>query len=194
MMQGGQMRDAFIKQELDTVLDIDIVMAGFTQGIQGISSKENYKMIEEFFKDLSSQASKNEDAQKNALKQEGLDYLEANKLKTGVVTTPSGLQYEVITMGDGAKPLLTDKIKCHYNGSLIDGSVFDSSIKRGEPIVLSVTQVIPGWTEALQLMPVGSKWRLTIPSELAYGANPRPGPIKPYAVLIFDLELISIEQ
>ena len=122
----------------------------------------------------------------------GEQFLAANKTKPGVVTLPSGLQYQVIKEGKGAKPLPTDKVKVHYHGTLIDGRVFDSSVDRGEPIELSVNGVISGWTEALQLMPVGSKWKLFIPSNLAYG-DQQAGPlITPGSTLIFDVELLDI--
>lgn len=117
--------------------------------------------------------------------------LEENSHKAGVVTTPSGLQYEVLTEGKGPKPTATDNVKVHYEGKLTDGTVFDSSIQRGEPVTFGASQVIPGWTEALQLMPVGSKYRLTIPADLAYGET-GAGPIPPNSILIFDVELLDI--
>ncbi len=122
----------------------------------------------------------------------GEAFLATNKTKAGVVTLPSGLQYSVIRAGNGPKPSPTDRVKVHYHGTLIDGRVFDSSVDRGEPIELSVNGVIPGWTEALQLMPVGSKWKLFIPSSLAYG-DQQAGPlITPGSTLIFDVELLDI--
>jgi FKBP-type peptidyl-prolyl cis-trans isomerase FklB len=122
----------------------------------------------------------------------GEEFLAANKNKPGVVTLPSGLQYMVIKEGNGPKPGPTDKVKVHYHGTLIDGRVFDSSVDRGQPIELSVNGVIPGWTEALQLMPVGSKWKLFIPSNLAYG-DQQAGPlITPGSTLIFEVELLDI--
>jgi len=124
-------------------------------------------------------------------KKAGEAFLAENKTKAGVVTLPSGLQYQVLKEGTGAKPTPTDKVKCHYEGKLIDGSVFESSYQRGEPIEFSVTGVIRGWTEALQLMTVGSKWRLFIPSDLAYGDQGN-GAIKPGSTLIFDVELLDI--
>ncbi|MBN9297462.1 MAG: FKBP-type peptidyl-prolyl cis-trans isomerase [Filimonas sp.] len=125
-------------------------------------------------------------------KKNGAAFLAANKAKAGVVTLPSGLQYQVVKAGTGTKPGKDDNVKVHYHGTLIDGTVFDSSVDRGEPITLNVSRVIPGWTEALQLMPVGSKWRLFIPSDLAYGD--RDGQvIKGGSTLIFDVDLISIE-
>ncbi|MEO8583588.1 MAG: FKBP-type peptidyl-prolyl cis-trans isomerase [Flavitalea sp.] len=125
-------------------------------------------------------------------KKEGQAFLDSNKNKPGVVSLPSGLQYTVVKEGSGAKPQLTDKVKVHYEGSLINGKIFDSSIQRGEPIELNVNGVIPGWTEALQLMTVGSKWKLFIPSDLGYGDNGAGADIKPGATLIFDVELLDI--
>jgi FKBP-type peptidyl-prolyl cis-trans isomerase FklB len=126
-------------------------------------------------------------------KEAGEAFLHENSSKEGVHSTPSGLQYSVITEGNGPKPGNQDMVTVHYHGTLIDGTVFDSSVHRGQPATFGVHQVIPGWTEALQLMSVGSKYRLFIPQELAYGAHPHPGgPIKPYSALIFDVELLAI--
>jgi FKBP-type peptidyl-prolyl cis-trans isomerase len=126
-------------------------------------------------------------------KEAGEAFLNENKLKTGIHTTASGLQYEILTEGNGNKPAATDSVTVHYHGTLIDGTVFDSSVMRGQPATFGVHQVIPGWTEALQLMNTGAKFRLYIPQELAYGAHPHPGgPIKPYSALIFDVELLEI--
>lgn len=120
-------------------------------------------------------------------------FLAENKKRKEVITLPSGLQYEILVKGNGEIPKISDKVEVHYHGTLINGTVFDSSVERGQTITFDVTGVIKGWTEALQLMPVGSKWKLYIPSELAYGATPRPGgPIEPYMALIFEVELISI--
>lgn len=121
----------------------------------------------------------------------GEKFLAENAKKTGVKTTASGLQYEVLTEGKGPKPLATDQVKVHYEGKLLDGTVFDSSIKRGEPVTFPLNQVIPGWTEGVQLMPVGSKYRLTIPAKLGYGEN-GSGPIPPNSVLVFEVELLDI--
>jgi FKBP-type peptidyl-prolyl cis-trans isomerase FklB len=122
----------------------------------------------------------------------GKEFLDSNKTQTGVVTLPSGLQYKIIKEGTGAKPGPTDKVKVHYEGKLTNGKTFDSSVERGEPIELNVNGVIPGWTEALQLMPVGSKWKLFVPSDLGYGDNGAGADIKPGATLIFDVELLDI--
>ena len=124
--------------------------------------------------------------------EQGKAFLAENAKKEGVVTLPSGLQYEVITEGNGKKPSATDRVKCHYEGTLIDGTLFDSSIKRGQPAVFGVNQVIKGWVEALQLMGEGSKWRLYIPSELGYGAQQAGEMIPPHSTLIFDVELIEV--
>jgi FKBP-type peptidyl-prolyl cis-trans isomerase FklB len=126
-------------------------------------------------------------------KKEGEDFLEENKSKEGVKTLPSGLQYKIITEGSGPLPKFTDVVKAHYHGTLLNGMVFDSSVERGEPLQINVNGVIKGWQEALQLMPVGSKWILYVPQELAYGATPRAGgPIEPFSALIFEVELIEI--
>lgn len=125
--------------------------------------------------------------------EDGEDFLAENRLRDEITTTDSGIQYEVITMGDGPKPGPEDEVVVHYEGTLMDSTVFDSSYQRGEPAQFMLNRVIPGWTEALQLMPVGSKWKIYIPQELAYGANPRQGgPIEPYMMLIFEVELIDI--
>ena len=127
-------------------------------------------------------------------KKTGDAFLAANKTKEGVVTLPSGLQYKVIKEGTGPKPAAEDTVLCHYRGTLVDNTEFDSSYKRGEPLKIPVGGVIKGWTEAIQLMPVGSKWQLFIPSDLAYGDRGAPGsPIGPNSTLVFEVELISIE-
>jgi len=126
-------------------------------------------------------------------KAEGEKFLAANKTKEGVVTLPSGLQYKILKAGDGPKPTASDQVVCNYRGTLINGTEFDSSYKRGQPATFGVGQVIKGWTEALQLMPVGSKWQLFIPSSLAYGERPDPrSGLEPNATLIFEVELLSI--
>ena len=127
--------------------------------------------------------------------EEGKQFLEKNKSVSGVVVLPSGLQYQIIKTGTGSKPSIDDKVTVNYHGTLLNGKVFDSSVDRGQPIQLSLNQVIEGWKEALQLMPVGSKWKLFIPSNLAYGENQQPGGIiEPNSVLIFEVELLSIDK
>ncbi len=124
----------------------------------------------------------------------GQDFLEANKSKEGVKTTASGMQYIVLKEGNGAKPSLNDKVTTHYHGTLVDGTVFDSSVDRGQPASFPVSGVIPGWTEALQMMSVGSKWKLFLPSNLAYGERGAGGKIGPNTVLVFEVELLSIDK
>jgi FKBP-type peptidyl-prolyl cis-trans isomerase len=128
-----------------------------------------------------------------SIKLEGEKFLKNNKSNKDIQTTESGLQYEIIKSGNGKRPSKVDSVSVHYHGTLIDGTVFDSSVERGTPASFGVHQVIPGWTEALQLMDIGSKYRLFIPQELAYGANPHPGgPIQPFSALIFEVELLEI--
>ncbi len=128
-------------------------------------------------------------------RKEGQAFLANNAKKPGVVTLPSGLEYEILKAGtDNTKPTLASKVKCHYTGTLLDGTKFDSSVDRGEPITFPLANVIRGWQEAVQLMTVGSKWKLYIPADLAYGDSPPPGPITPGATLIFEVELLGIEN
>jgi FKBP-type peptidyl-prolyl cis-trans isomerase FklB len=127
-------------------------------------------------------------------KKAGETFLAANKAKEGVVTLPSGLQYKILKQGDGPKPDVSDTVVCNYRGTLLDGTEFDSSYKRGQPATFPVGRVIKGWTEALQLMPVGSKWQLFIPADLAYGERGAGGPIGPDATLVFEVELLSIQD
>lgn len=171
-------------------LEIDDFIKGindvFNEAKPAIAFDEAQRLLQAYFKDL--QAEKFE-----MNKQVGEEFLRINKEKRGVVTLPSGLQYEVLKTGDGQKPGPNDKVRCHYHGTLIDGRVFDSSVERGQPAVFGVSQVIRGWTEALQLMNVGSKWRLFIPSDMAYGAHGAGEAIEPNMTLIFDVELLGIE-
>lgn len=150
-----------------------------------ITPEEAQALVQKFFEGASQRQ-----AQKNL--EEGNAYLEKNKAREGVTTTQSGLQYEVITAGTGPMPTAADQVRVHYHGTLIDGKVFDSSVDRGEPVVFGVGQVIPGWTEALQLMPVGSKWKIYLPSNIAYGERGAGGDIGPNAALIFEVELLEI--
>ena len=150
-----------------------------------ISFEEAQAVINDFFQGL--QAKMTEKAQA-----EGIAFLAENAKRAEVVTTASGLQYEILTAAEGAIPTASDSVKVHYHGMLVDGNVFDSSVNRGEPATFGVTQVISGWVEALQLMPVGSKWKLFIPSELAYGAQGAGQSIAPHSTLIFEVELLAI--
>ena len=150
-----------------------------------ISHQEAREIVNTYFAEL--------EAKMNAANvEQGKKFLEENAKKDGIKTLPSGLQYEVITEGNGKKPQAADQVRCHYEGTLIDGTLFDSSVKRGEPAVFGVNQVIRGWVEALQLMSEGSKWRLYIPSELGYGAQGAGEMIPPHSTLIFDVELIEV--
>ena len=124
--------------------------------------------------------------------EQGKAFIEENKKRPGIVTLPSGLQYEVINEGTGKKPKATDQVRCHYEGTLVDGTLFDSSIQRGEPAVFGVNQVIPGWVEALQLMSEGAKWKLYIPSDLGYGARGAGEMIPPHSTLVFEVELLEV--
>jgi len=171
----------------------DVDTANFMRGMQDvfsgkqpeISYEEAKTIINEYFAAL--QAEKSE-----LNKQAGEEFLKINRLKTGVIELPDGLQYEVLKKGSGNKPKISDKVKCHYHGTLINGTVFDSSIQRGKPAVFGVSQVIAGWTEALQRMEVGAKWRLFIPPQLAYGKRGAGEMIGPDSTLIFDVELLEI--
>lgn len=185
------------------VLDLAAYQQGFSDGIDKLESKlseeETSKVIQEFQKQMMAKREEMQKVEQEAAAlesaanlKEGAAFLEANAAKEGVVTTESGLQYKVITAGTGPKPSAKSTVEVHYAGKLLDGTEFDSSIKRGMPVKFGVTQVIPGWTEALQLMPEGSKWELYIPAELGYGAGGQ-GPIGPNAVLIFEVELLQAD-
>jgi len=171
-------------------LDVESFVKAFTEimnnSTPSMSPQEANEIIQQFF------SKKQEEMLGNNL-EEGNAFLQENGKKENVITLPSGLQYEILTEGRGEKPKATDKVKCHYHGTLLNGTVFDSSVQRGQPAVFGVNQVIKGWVEALQLMAVGSKWRLFIPSDLAYGEQGAGGSIEPNATLIFDVELLGIE-
>ena len=157
----------------------------FNRKETAISHNEAREIVNKYFMEL-------EEKMNAENIEKGKAFLAENAKKEGIVTLPSGLQYEVITEGNGKKPGATDRVKCHYEGTLIDGTLFDSSIKRGQPAVFGVNQVIKGWVEALQLMSEGSKWRLFIPSELGYGAQQAGEMIPPHSTLIFEVELIEV--
>ena len=151
-----------------------------------ISHTEAREIVNKYFEEL-------EQKMNAANIESGKKFLEENKKRPGVVTLPSGLQYEVINEGNTCTyAIATDQVQCHYEGTLIDGTLFDSSIKRGQPATFGVNQVIPGWVEALQLMPEGAKWKLYIPSELAYGAQGAGEMIPPHSTLIFEVELLKV--
>lgn len=170
-------------------IDIDIFSKAILNVLKNqkpsMSYDEAKQIINDFFTKL-------QEEKLEINKKAGEEFLKINKEKPGVVTLPSGLQYMVLKKGEGKIPAATDTVKVHYEGTLIDGSVFDSSVQRGQPATFGVTQVIQGWVEALQLMPVGSKWKLFIPSNLAYGESGAGNSIEPNSALIFDVELLDI--
>ena len=156
-----------------------------------VSDQEAQTLVQEFFRKQEEKANAEMAEKGKKAKAEGEQYLADNAMKEGVVTLPSGLQYKVLSEGNGKKPKATDKVKCHYEGFLVDGTVFDSSIRRGEPAVFPLNQVIAGWTEGLQLIGEGGKIELYIPAELGYGSRAM-GEIGPNSTLIFDIELIKV--
>jgi len=173
-------------------IDFNAFKDGFLAGMEG-KNQFTPDQMNAIFQELNQMIQSKQNAGSEEEKAKGQKFLDENKTKDGVVTLPSGLQYKVITMGTGAKPLATDVVKVHYHGTTIDGTVFDSSVQRGEPISFALNQVIPGWTEGVQLMPVGSKFMFFIPSNLAYGDQGAGGVIKPGSTLIFEVELLGIE-
>ena len=189
----GVSNGAMFSQSLKNIpggeLNMDALIAGFVEALKEketqITSEDAQTFLNDYFTKVSEQ-----EATKN--KEEGEKFLAENGSRNGVITTASGLQYEVITEGTGKKPTPNDKVKVHYHGTLLDGTVFDSSVDRETPAEFGVTQVIPGWIEGLQLMPEGSKYTFWIPAELAYGERGAGGQIKPNTTLKFDVELLEI--
>ena len=182
------------RQDLD--LDAKALATGISDGLAGkpaLTEEQQKAVLLDLDKSLRAKAEEKQKAAAEKNLKAGETYLAANAKKDGVKTTASGLQYKVIKTGAGASPKTTDTVKVHYHGTLIDGTVFDSSVQRGEPVTFPVNGVIPGWTEALKLMKVGDKWQLFIPAKLAYGEQ-GPGPIGPNSALIFEVELLGIEK
>lgn len=181
---GNNLQNAGIK---------DLELEAFFKGIQDvltnkpqdISNQEAQNILNEYFSNLEKERSQSQI-------KEGAEFLAQNAKRAEVTTLPSGLQYEILVAGNGPKPTLSQNVVCHYHGTLIDGTVFDSSVLRNEPATFGVGQVIKGWVEALQLMKVGSKWKLYVPAELAYGSQQVGQHIAPYSTLIFEVELIGI--
>lgn len=172
-------------------VSLDAVIAGIRDAFSGAASQVSPEDLNASFAVIRERMQAEAQQKAEAAAGAGKAFLAENAQREGVTTLASGLQYEVLTAGDGAKPGLEDQVRTHYHGTLIDGSVFDSSYQRGQPAEFPVGGVIAGWTEALQLMGVGSKWRLYVPSELAYGAQ-GVGSIPPHSVLVFDVELLAI--
>ena len=177
-------------------LNIDDFAAAIKDVIAGnelkVSNREAQTIVQDYFRKQEEKLNAERAEKGKVAKAEGEKYLAENAKKEGVVTLPSGLQYMVLKEGNGKKPKATDQVKCHYEGFLIDGTVFDSSIQRGEPAVFPLNQVIAGWTEGLQLMQEGAKYRFFIPYILGYGEGGAGASIPPYAALIFDLELLEV--
>lgn len=192
---GINMGEHFKRDSID--INVDILMKGFKDALSGakpmLSEEEMGAAMTKFQQELAAKQMEKAKAIGEKNTKEGGAFLEANKKKDGVITLKSGLQYKVITEGTGKMPKESDTVTTHYRGTLIDGTEFDSSYKRNEPVSFQVNGVIPGWTEALQLMKAGSKWQLFIPPDLAYGER-GAAPIGPNATLIFDVELISVTE
>ena len=191
LSMSSQLKNGF--EDVNEEILIQAIRNGLDSTNLLLDSKDIQKTIQTYFQKKQEENKKKELAKFEVYKKEGIAFLEANKTQEGVKTTKSGLQYIVLKEGKGKKAKTTDRVKVHYHGTTVDGTVFDSSVDRGTPSEFGVTQVIKGWTEGLQLMKVGSKYKFFIPQELAYGANPRPGIIKPYMALIFEVELLEIK-
>lgn len=186
--KSGLMGDSTLK------VNINLIKQGLVNGLRGSSVQMTAPEAQEYLQvTMQALQTKKMESQYGSNKTAGEMFLAENAKKEGVVTTASGLQYEVIKKGNGAVPTAESTVKVHYHGTLIDGTVFDSSVDRKEPAVFPVSGVIKGWTEVLQLMPVGSKYKIYVPQDLAYG-NADRGAIKPFSMLIFEVELISIEK
>lgn len=191
LSMGNNFRNSGIKE---------INVQDFTDGVASVFYGSQPKMtyveakqiIQSFFEDLEKKQREESAKLAEINKAAGEEFLAKNKERENVLTTASGLQYEIIKEGTGKQPTSSDRVEVHYTGKLIDGTVFDSSVDRGVPATFGVTQVIPGWVEALQLMKEGAKWRLFIPSDLAYGPQGAPGAIAPNSTLIFDVELLKV--
>ncbi len=188
---GRQMGEQLVNQPFDG-LDKEAVIDGVTEALNGVPVQVEPDQINAAFKEIQARMKEKDSAQAAEMGAAGEEFLAKNSKRDEVTVTESGLQYEVLTAGDGAVPSATDKVRTHYHGTLIDGTVFDSSYDRNEPAEFPVNGVIAGWTEALQMMGVGSKWRLTIPHQIAYGEKGAGNAITPFATLVFDVELLAI--
>jgi FKBP-type peptidyl-prolyl cis-trans isomerase FklB len=183
---GGQLRD-----NPPPGASLEAILAGLSDAFNNVASPVADEVMTASFQVIRQRMQDEQAAKAEAAAAAGRDYLAENAKREGVTVLASGLQYEVLVQGSGAKPSADDQVRTHYHGTLIDGTVFDSSYERGQPAEFPVGGVIPGWVEALQLMNAGSKWRLHVPSELAYGAQ-AIGSIPPHSVLVFDVELLDV--
>ena len=188
---GRQMGDQLARQPFEG-LDVTSIQQGLADALAGLEFAVDVDIINEAFQEIHQKMEAASAAKSEAVIAAGEEYLKNNAARENVVVTDSGLQYEILNQGDGQPVLKENTVKVHYHGTLIDGTVFDSSVDRNNPATFPVTGVIPGWVEALQLMKVGDKYRLTIPYQLAYGANGAGGAIPPYATLVFDVEVLGI--
>ena len=188
---GRQMGEQIASNPFEGV-DAEAVAHGVIDALTGKESCVPRAALEEAFRTIGTRMQEKQEQQAKAQAKVGETFLAENAKKAGVTVTASGLQYEILVVGTGEKPSAASRVKTHYHGTLIDGTVFDSSVARGEPIDFPVGGVIAGWTEALQLMPVGSKWRLYIPHQLAYGERGAGASIAPFSALIFEVELLGI--
>jgi len=173
-------------------LNLNLVFEGMKDAFTGGEFQVEIPEIQAAFEEINAEIQTRRDSEAKELAAEGDAYLEDNAKRSEITVTESGLQYEILTAGEGEIPTSESTVRTHYHGSLINGTVFDSSVERGEPAEFPVSGVIKGWTEALQIMPVGSKWRLHIPQDLAYGERGAGASIAPYSTLIFDIELLEI--
>lgn len=187
LQMGGQ-----VAQDPNLEVDIDALVQGIQDSIDGIEPRVPQEELMTALQEQRTQAQQQAQAKAAVNREAGQEFLEQNAARAEVITTESGLQYEILEEGEGPKPTADQTVKVHYHGTLVDGTVFDSSVNRGEPIEFAVTGVIQGWIEALQLMPEGSKWKLYIPADLGYG-NVDRGSIPPGSALIFEVELLEIK-
>lgn len=193
---GADLGKNFKTQGID--INPEVLSKGMTDGMSGtallLTEQQMKDVLNKFQKDLMAKRTSEFNKKSDENKAKGEAYLAANKTKAGVTVLPSGLQYKIVEAGTGSKPSKTDTVTVEYTGHLIDGTVFDSTEKTGKPATFQVSQVIPGWTEALQLMPAGSTWEIYVPSGLAYGPRSVGGPIGPNETLIFKIHLISVKK
>jgi FKBP-type peptidyl-prolyl cis-trans isomerase FklB len=187
---GRQLGDQ-LRENPPPGISLDAVIAGIRDAFAGVESRVSPEHLNASFAVIRERMQAEAQRKAEAAAGEGQAFLAENAKRDGVTTLSSGLQYEILTAGEGARPTADDQVRTHYHGTLIDGTIFDSSYQRGQPAEFPVGGVIAGWTEALQLMGVGSKWRLYVPSELAYGAQ-GVGSIPPHSVLVFDVELLAV--